>query len=35
MSIALVSERDLRYSKWKMAIERSMRWDCSTTSMDN
>ncbi|EZA47848.1 hypothetical protein DMN91_011867 [Ooceraea biroi] len=28
-------ERDLRYSKWKMAIERSMKWDCSTTSMNN
>ncbi|KAK2586777.1 hypothetical protein KPH14_011804 [Odynerus spinipes] len=23
-------ERDLRYSKWKMAIERSMKWDSST-----
>ncbi|XP_003708115.2 glycerol kinase 1 isoform X1 [Megachile rotundata] len=24
-------ERDLRYSKWKMAVERSMNWDCSST----
>lgn len=28
-------ERDLRYSKWKMAVERSMKWDCSTTLMNN
>ncbi|XP_034942006.1 glycerol kinase-like [Chelonus insularis] len=24
-------ERDLRYSKWKMAVERSMRWDLSSS----
>ena len=24
-------ERDLRYSKWKMAVERSMKWDCSSS----
>lgn len=29
------NERDLRYSKWKMAIERSMKWDCSTTLINN
>lgn len=29
------NERDLRYSKWKMAIERSMKWDCSTTLVNN
>ncbi|KAG5335429.1 GLPK kinase, partial [Acromyrmex charruanus] len=28
-------ERDLRYSKWKMAVERSMKWDCSTTLINN
>ncbi|XP_066587190.1 glycerol kinase 3-like [Prorops nasuta] len=28
-------ERDLRYSKWKMAVERSMKWDCSTSLMTN
>lgn len=28
-------ERDLRYSKWKMAVERSLKWDCSTTLVDN
>ncbi|XP_074093875.1 glycerol kinase 1 [Cotesia typhae] len=27
-------ERDLRYSKWKMAVERSMKWDLSS-SLDN
>ncbi|XP_043272233.1 glycerol kinase [Venturia canescens] len=27
-------ERDLRYSKWKMAIERSMKWDCQTSLVD-
>lgn len=27
-------ERDLRYSKWKMAVERSMKWDVSS-SLDN
>lgn len=25
-----ILERDLKYSKWKMAVERSMKWDCST-----
>jgi len=36
MYIILISDRDLRYSKWKMAVERSLRWDCSTNcSMDN
>lgn len=30
-----ILERDLRYSKWKMAVERSMKWDCSTTLMNN
>ncbi|KMQ95878.1 glycerol kinase [Lasius niger] len=29
------NERDLRYSKWKMAVERSMKWDCSTTLINN
>ncbi|KAH0949528.1 hypothetical protein HN011_011906 [Eciton burchellii] len=31
------NDRDLRYSKWKMAVERSLRWDCSTNCsiMDN
>lgn len=29
------NERDLRYSKWKMAIERSMKWDCSTILINN
>ncbi|XP_063972368.1 glycerol kinase 3 [Diachasmimorpha longicaudata] len=24
-------ERDLRYSKWKMAVERSMKWDLSSS----
>ncbi|KAF3423791.1 hypothetical protein E2986_07884 [Frieseomelitta varia] len=28
-------ERDLRYSKWKMAVERSMKWDCSTALINN
>ncbi|KAF7405630.1 glycerol kinase isoform X1 [Vespula maculifrons] len=28
-------ERDLRYSKWKMAIERCMKWDDSTTLMND
>lgn len=28
-------ERDLRYSKWKMAVERSMKWDCSSSLMNN
>ncbi|XP_076755138.1 glycerol kinase 1 [Xylocopa sonorina] len=28
-------ERDLRYSKWKMAVERSMKWDCASALMDN
>ncbi|KZC09636.1 PREDICTED: glycerol kinase [Dufourea novaeangliae] len=28
------NERDLRYSKWKMAIERSMKWDTSSSSFD-
>ncbi|XP_015598250.1 glycerol kinase [Cephus cinctus] len=28
-------ERDLRYSKWKMAVERSMKWDCSTSLVDD
>lgn len=28
-------ERDLRYSKWKMAIERSMKWDSATTLMND
>ncbi|KAL2733704.1 glycerol kinase [Vespula squamosa] len=28
-------ERDLRYSKWKMAIERCMKWDSSTTLMND
>ncbi|XP_053988406.1 glycerol kinase [Hylaeus volcanicus] len=28
-------ERDLRYCKWKMAIERSMKWDCATSSFNN
>ncbi|XP_043491124.1 glycerol kinase-like [Polistes fuscatus] len=28
-------ERDLRYSKWKMAIERSMKWDNSSTLMND
>ncbi|XP_031849615.1 glycerol kinase 1 [Nomia melanderi] len=27
-------ERDLRYSKWKLAIERSMKWDTSSSSFD-
>ncbi|KAG7202070.1 hypothetical protein KM043_004745 [Ampulex compressa] len=26
-------ERDLKYSKWKMAVERSMRWDCCSSSI--
>jgi len=30
-----ILEKDLRYSKWKMAVERSMKWDCSTTPIDN
>ncbi|XP_076285245.1 glycerol kinase 1 isoform X2 [Lasioglossum baleicum] len=28
------NERDLRYSKWKMAIERSLKWDNSSSSFD-
>ncbi|OAD57842.1 Putative glycerol kinase 3 [Eufriesea mexicana] len=28
-------EKDLRYSKWKMAVERSMKWDCSTSLINN
>lgn len=28
-------ERDMRYSKWKMAVERSMKWDCSSTLMND
>ncbi|KAK9297869.1 hypothetical protein QLX08_008619 [Tetragonisca angustula] len=28
-------ERDLRYSKWKMAVERSMKWDSSTALINN
>ncbi|XP_015516193.1 glycerol kinase [Neodiprion pinetum] len=27
-------ERDLRYSKWKMAIDRSMKWDSSSAPID-
>ncbi|XP_043254088.1 glycerol kinase isoform X2 [Colletes gigas] len=27
-------ERDLRYSKWKMAIDRSMKWDNSSSSFN-
>ena len=32
--LVLFSERDLRYSKWKMAVERSMKWDCTTSLAD-
>ncbi|CAK9809567.1 Glycerol kinase 3 [Anthophora plagiata] len=28
-------ERDLRYSKWKMAVERSMKWDCASALMNH
>ncbi|XP_017788493.1 PREDICTED: glycerol kinase isoform X2 [Habropoda laboriosa] len=28
-------ERDLRYSKWKMAVERSMKWDSASALMNN
>ncbi|XP_035725594.1 glycerol kinase-like [Vespa mandarinia] len=28
-------ERDLRYSKWKMAVERSMKWDSASTLMND
>ncbi|XP_033329896.1 glycerol kinase 1 [Megalopta genalis] len=27
-------ERDLKYSTWKMAVERSMKWDTSSSSFD-
>lgn len=30
----IIPERDLRYSKWKMAVERSMKWDLQM-SLDN
>lgn len=35
ISYIYISERDLRYSKWKMAVERSMKWDCSTALINN
>ncbi|XP_076232760.1 glycerol kinase 1 [Calliopsis andreniformis] len=28
-------ERDLRHSKWKMAVEKSMKWDCVSSLLDN
>ncbi|XP_034942005.1 glycerol kinase [Chelonus insularis] len=27
-------ERDLRYSKWKLAVEKSMKWDLKSSSID-
>jgi hypothetical protein len=31
----IISERDMRYDKWKMAIERSLGWDLEAKPSEN